>query len=390
MRIFVRSALFLPILLWAGLCASVSLAIAAPEVFILHKPIQPDKSQAVTYEVTANANDGRAIKSIVISVQLRELQVNNQGQVISVLKSSYDLTACNINPPRTDGAECSMPDGPYPDGYHIGYKATATNVVDVTNADRGFTYFTAGKFPSAPNDPTPDDPIPIYVQGDPAEKIDLVFIPDEDYNTLQNWEQQFMQDVTNLIWQAFFSEEPFARGVRSRSEMWNFYITYQLGRFVTPCQHIKPPNWATLRATVNNGFIVHNTPLHDCAGIGEGTLFSAEPISKNPNDPRSYTVPIHELGHSVFSLADEYRGGYLFNSSLYSHNVFKPEDICEDNARNHGWPVRDCKKIHRTRWFRSDPPHNIMEDTSSVENAPGRSDEKRYDWHYDQCVGQNC
>ena len=384
MRNFTRYLILPFILVWAGLCGSVGLAIAGPEVFIQHDPIQPDSSQPVAYKATARASDGQAIKSIVISVELRELQINNRGQIISVFNNKYDLTTCHINPPKTDDAECTWTDGPYPDSYHIGYKVTATNVVNVTNPDQGYTYFAAGTFPS------PDDPIPIYVQGNPAEKIDLVFIPDEDYSNLQNWEQAFMQDVTDLIRDSFFSDKPFARGVRSRSEMWNFYITYHQGKFVPPCLHNKPPNWATLRATVNSGFIVHTTNLQDCSGIGEGSVFSAEPL--DPNVVRSFTVPIHELGHSVFSLADEYPGGYLFHLPLYSHNVFPgpKSTMCKSNARSFGWPEKDCKKIGQTGWFRSDPPDNIMEDTSSFDNAPGRSDEKRYDWLYDQCIGQNC
>ena len=377
---FTRYLILLHILIWAGLCSSAGLAIAEPEVFSLHSPIQPGTSQEVKYTVTAS--DPQGITSIVISIQRRILQVDNRGQIVSSLLQEEILKTCLF----TDHQEiqtCSETSPGYPDHSHIGYKATATNSDGATNPDQGYIYFAAGNLLSA----MINDPIPIYVQGDPAEKIDLVFIPDQDYNTVQNWEQEFMKNVTELIEKAFFSEEPFARGVRSRSEMWNFYITYQQGRFVPPCQHIKPPNWATLRATVNNGFIVHRADLHDCAGIGEGTLFSAEPI--NSTD-RSKTVPIHELGHSVFSLADEYSGGYLFNSSLYSHNVFKPEELCEANASNHGWEERDCKKIRHTKWFRSDPPKNIMEDTSSVNNAPGRSDEERYNWHYDQCTGHNC
>lgn len=375
---FARYIILLQILFWAGLCGSAGLAIAGPEVFIQHTPIQTDNNREVTYKATAS--DPQGIKSIVISVELRELKLH-QGQKISDFQTEIVLETCTFTAPFKTSEDCETKHGPYDNGDHIGYKVTATNGVGETSTE-GYIYFAAGTFP------WPDDPIPIYVRGNPAAKVDLVFIPDKDYITLPNWKQAFMQNVTDLIWTAFFSEESFARGVRSRSEMWNFYITYQLGEFVPPCFHDKPPNWPTLRATVNAGFIVHNDPFQDCSGIGEGSVFSAEPI--DPNNQSSYTVPIHELGHSVFSLADEYSGGYLFHLPLHSHNVFPTKQMCKSNARSFGWPEKDCKKIGQTGWFRSDGRKDIMKDTAEAENAPGRSGGKRYDWHYDQCTGQNC
>jgi hypothetical protein len=174
--------------------------------------------------------------------------------------------------------------------------------------------------------------------------------------------------------------------------MWSFYITYKQGKFTPPCGHTKPSNWTTLQATVNSGFIVHRTDFRDCSGIGEGSVFSAEPVlpETNPYYERSLTVPIHELGHSVFSLADEYTGGYRFQSVLPEHNVFPDRSSCWSNAQNHGWPKKNCKKIGKTGWYRSDGPGDIMKDTSSADNAPGPSGKLRYDWHYEQCANQNC
>ena len=382
MLIFARSVILSQILFCAGFFGNVGLAIAGPQVFILHKPIQPDSSQQVTY--TATASDPQGIKSIVISVERRELKLH-RGQKISDFISATDLKTCQFLPPFQTSETCTVTESPYSDGFHIGYQATATSGTGDTSTE-GYIYFAAGTFP------WPEDPIPIYVQGDPAAKIDLIFIPDKDYSNLTNWKQAFMQDVTALIRDAFFSGEPFARKIRSRREMWSFYITYEQGEFTPPCRHTKPSNWTTLAATVNAGFIVHRTNFPDCSGIGEDSVFSAEPVlpETNPDYERSLTVPIHELGHSVFSLADEYSGGYQFQSALPEHNVFPDRSSCWSNAQNHGWPKKNCKKIGHTGWYRSDDGYDIMEDTSSTDNKPGPSGEKRYDWHYDQCVGQNC
>ena len=379
---FTRSIILSQILFCLGLYSYVGFAIAGPEVFILHDPVQPGKFKTVKY--TATASDPQGIKSIVISVQVRELKIHN-NQKISVLLSENDLKTCNYTPPFNESETCPGEDTQgYADNRHIGYKATATSGTGETSAE-GYIYFAAGTYP------WPLDPIPIYVRGDTAAKADLVFIPDQDYGH-SNWREGFMKDVTALIERAFFSKELFAQKIRSRREMWNFYLTYEQGRYIPPCVHNPPSNWTTLRATVNSGFIVHNTPFPDCSGIGEGSLFSAEPLlpETDPEYERSLTVPIHELGHSVFSLADEYIGGGLFHLTLPEHNVFPDRNSCRENARNHGWPKQDCKKIGRTGWYRSDGPGDIMKDTSSADNAPGRSGKLRYDWHYDQCANQNC
>jgi hypothetical protein len=379
--IFKRLAILSQILFWTGLCGNVGLAIAGPQVFIMHDPIQPDSSQQVTY--TATASDPQGIKSIVISAQHRRF-ILYQGQKISEYISTTDYKVCSFPPPYPTSETCPVTKGPYSDGSHIGYRVTATSGPGEITTE-GYIYFAAGAFP------WPEDPIPIYVRGDQAEKIDLVFIPDEDYGQT-GWEGGFMDDVTALVQDAFFSERLFAQEIRSRREMWNFYITYKQGKFTEPCSHTKPSNWTTLRATVNSGFIVHKTDLRDCSGIGDGSVFSAERLlpDTHMDYERSLTVPIHELGHSVFSLADEYSGGGLFQSAMPEHNVFPDKKSCGSNAQNHGWPRKNCKRIGITRWHRSDGTGDIMKDTSSADNAPGPSGKLRYDWHYDQCVNQNC
>lgn len=377
MLIFTRSAILAQILFWAGFFGSVGFAIAAPQVFILHSPIQPENNQQVTY--TATANDPQGIKSIVISVERRHLMLY-QNQKISEYNSTTDLKTCTYSPPFPTSTTCTVNDSPYPDDSHIGYKATATSGAGETSSE-GYIYFAAGNFPF------PEDPIPIYVRGDQAAKIDLVFIPDVDYGQT-NWQRGFMDDVTALIKHAFFSDRPVARKIRNRPEMWNFYMTYYQGDAEPNCNRTMPYNWTTVGASANSGFIVHKTDMRDCSGIGDGSVFSAERIV-DPSNERSLAVPIHELGHSAFSLADEYFGGYLFHLPLPSHNVFPSKKMCQDNARAYGWSTGNCKKIGKTSWYRSDDGQDIMEDSFSADNEFGPSDRLRIDWYYDLCTNQN-
>jgi len=352
--------------------------IGAPEVFVLHQPIHPAASQAVTYNV--KAKDDRGLSAIAVFEQQEKLKLcpNGQHGCSDVILPSREIGKCQFVG-RVTTSECAVtvPVG-YADNSLIRYRARATNI-DGISTDDGEIYFTAGKYD------WPDDPIPIYVRGAPEVKIDLVFIPDKDYGI---GSPGFMDDVGALVKESLFSEKLFASKIRDRREMWNLYITYQQGDAEPYCNRVPPPNWAIMSATVDSGFIVHKTDLTDCSGLGPGSTFSAERISST--EARFYVVPIHELGHSVFSLADEYRGGGLFASSMPEHNLFIDRATCEANAANHGWPLSNCKRIRQTNYWRSDGDGDLMENTSSTDHVPGPSDAGRYEWWYQNCGAGNC
>jgi hypothetical protein len=332
----------------------------------------------VTYRVTATDPDG--IQSIDISEDLRRFTLCSGGVKCSVPVSQTSLRRCVFPIPYPSPAQCTVTVPGYPDESHVGYRATATTGSGAERSE-GVIYFAAGTYP------WPDDPIPVYVRGDPAEKIDLVFIPDQDDGGNR---AEFATWVTALLRDSFLSREPFAQQVRLHREVWNFYLTYTPGDSteVFGCRNLPPANWSTLRLTVNSGFIVHKDPMRDCSGIGEDTLFGAEPI--DAADPRSLTVPIHETGHSVFGLADEYQGGGLFTSTWPEHNAFKDRNACYANADAHNWPRGDCVKIGNTKWYRSDDGYDLMADTATINHMPNRSDQGRAAWRYAECAARRC
>jgi hypothetical protein len=369
---------------WIVFLASPSVALSAPDVFVLHNPIQPGALRAVSYSATAT--DPTGVTLIIISEQQEELKLcaNGQHTCFDIRSPWRNIQTCTFsNPLNTAPCSAEVSSG-YPNHYRIRYRAQATNVSGQTTTE-GEIYFAAGDYN------WPNDPIPIYVRGDPDLKIDLVFIPDKDYGPNNTG---FMNDVTTLLRDSFLSDQPFSKEIRARRDMWNFYVTYQQGDALSnPCRQLRPPNWTLMRATVDSGFVVHKTPFGDCSGIGPGTTFSGEPI--NAADRSSFVVPVHETGHSVFSLADEWGGathGMLFDGTLPEHNVFSTRTKCQQNAQlpSHGWNPADCTLIDGTTWWRSDSGGDLMVDTSTVINTPGRSDAGRYHWWYAQCAAGNC
>jgi hypothetical protein len=281
------------------------------------------------------------------------------------------LRTCNIAPAQNNATCTAITSAGYADGSFIGYRAVARGSSGNTATD-GWIYFAAGAFP------WPDDPIPVYATGAPAEKVDLVFIPDPDYG---GNDAQFVQDASDMLASAYMASGSFADYTRRYRGLWNFYITYRTGDaagYPNGC-NTAPANWTNLRAIVNDGAIIHTQNLRDCSGIGDGSLLSV--------DVGSYGTAIHETGHAVFGLADEYccDGGYV--QATPHANVFSSQANCQTDATSNGWSTGDCTQIGTTGWWRSDGAGDIMV-SSAVANSYGRSDLKRILWQYfEQCLG---
>jgi len=340
---------------WLVLAALTMSACAGPNVFILHSPIQPSNTQPVTYAARAVDSDG--VASMEIWEDRNTLSLCSNGMQCATRVSTSLLRTCNFNPPQTSATCTFTTASGYPDGSFIGYRLVARDALGNSSSE-GWIYYAAGAFP------WPNNPIPIYGTGAPAEKIDVVFIPDTDYGGNNN---QFMLDVTSLVTNGYLSTQPFGQEIRLWRGFWNLYITYQTGDakgYQNGCNQA-PANWANLSTIVNSGGIVHTANLRDCGGIGNGSLFSIMAGANN--------TLVHETGHSVFSLADEYccDGGYWQIGP--EANVFSSQANCQANATSHGWPTSDCVQIGTTGWWRSDGANDLM--AGGGQN--GRSDRGR-------------
>lgn len=357
-------------------CLALVVGCNNPRVFVLHSPMQPTNAQTVTY--TATATDSDRIRSIEIWEDRNTLGSCANGMHCATRVSTSRLTTCTINPPQTPATCTFTTAGGYPDGSFIGYRAVATDTKGDSGSE-GWIYFAAGAYP------WPNDPIPIYGTGAPAEKIDLVFIPDTDYGGNNN---QFVQDVSGLVANGYLSNQPFASHIRLWRGYWQFYVTYQTGDargYGNGCNQA-PANWGTLTALVDGGAIVHVNNLRDCGQRPPNGLFSTMPGANQ--------TTIHETGHTIFDLADEYccDGGYWQTSP--HPNLLPSQATCQANATSEGWPTGDCVQLRspscgggmNSTWWRSDRNNDLMECGAVY----GRADQSRIYWMYfDQCSGTN-
>ena len=348
-------------------------ACQGPSVFVLHSPMQPTNAQTVTY--TANAVDSDGVSSIEIWEDRNTLSLCNNVQCANHVSTSL-LRTCNFSPAQTN-ATCSFTTtAGYPDSSFIGYRAVARDSQN-KNGSEGWIYYAAGAFP------WPNNPIPIYGKGAPAEKVDMIFMPDPDFNGNN---VNFINAVSGLVGNGYLSSQPFATNVRTWRGFWNLYVTYQTADaqgFGNGC-NTQPTNWTTLRTIVDAGAIVHVNNLRDCGQRPPGGIFS---VMVGANQ-----TALHETGHTVFDLADEYccDGGY-WTASPHG-NMFSSQSTCQSSATSHGWPTTDCAQLAgpncgggtASTWWRSDGGNDLMQ----CGNTYGRADDARIFWlYFEQCNG---
>lgn len=362
-----------PLLALAAVAVLAGCSNWPPGIFVLHSPIQPASTDNVTFTADASDSDG-GVATIEIWERRYKLDLCSNGMMCANFVSSALLRTCNFSPPQSP-ANCTFTtSAAYPDSSFVSYQAKATDSEGASSTN-GWIYFAASEWP------WPNNAIPIWGMGAPAEKIDLVFIPDTDYG---GDNAQFMQDVTTLVRDSYFSTQDFAQHVRPWRSLWNFYITYQTGDargFGSGC-NTAPANWTNMSAIINSGGIVHVNALRDCAGIGNGSLFSVE-MGETFTNPTGQ----HETGHSVFSLADEYccDGGYWQTSP--HPNVMSSQANCQTVASNNGWATGDCAQIGTTGWWRVEPSDDLMANNNSNTNSMQRADQMRIYWlYFDQCM----
>lgn len=230
------------------------------------------------------------------------------------------------------------------------------------------------------------DAIPISVTGTTLNSLDIVFVPD-DGSIVSIEDGRFLNMITNYT-NTFLKSENWV----PYQDHFNFWIAPDFGT-VKPftltdgpngCGSTIPANWNEDYTWADTGVLAHFTGdwrFRDCAFLPEFSTIQLSGGSK----PDTLA---HELGHSLFGLADEYcdtrpgsnstvcDGGYFQNDP--NPNLYANLDDCNANPTKED---RDCQEIVPNHiypdwfgfWYTSDPPvDDLMVDNKLIQPLDDR------------------
>ena len=185
--------------------------------------------------------------------------------------------------------------------------------------------------------PVPDMPAPIYVQGDVDHVFDVIFIPDTDITDVSG----FRDHCSKMIEDAVLAEP----SIKPWNQQFNFYINPESGTATdydnidTDGLHQKPSNWANL-SFAESKVLMHKNNLRDYA---MGDLFSTEQQNRG--------TMMHEGGHSLFGLADEYASGSHWQADEYPNN-WETLAGAQTDAPDRHKTAADATQMGTSGWYK--------------------------------------
>jgi hypothetical protein len=200
---------------------------------------------------------------------------------------------------------------------------------------------------------------PLHISGTTDDKIDVVFVPETDYGGDM---ATFVRDIQNTISNGYYRND----AIEQNRTKFNFYYldseadvtAYPASGFTPPLGSCEDFQDATLFA--DSVPVVHTTDFRDWSGTRcERRVFCSEPTS--------YRTFVHESGHSVFGLKDEYCCDSHYSQNDPDPNIWSSRENCRNDAADMGWDTSECDDFCTagsgncgTGFWDIDPPECIM------------------------------
>jgi parallel beta-helix repeat protein len=185
----------------------------------------------------------------------------------------------------------------------------------------------------------------LRLRGEPNDNfIDVVFVPELAY---ADKPKQFHADVVRLVRSRFFTLDSHMSGYdipADYRDRFNFYL-YTGGYGIDHyryCKGVLPAGfWDHVPAADVGAILKDSNTGGGCSGFG--------PPSQLIAPGRHGGVFIHETGHGIFSLVDEYCGDTWYPETegelVEQNNVWLSEGDCEAQALLEGWEEGSCREI---------------------------------------------
>ncbi|MEJ0103790.1 MAG: hypothetical protein WDO19_15065 [Bacteroidota bacterium] len=303
-----------------------------PFSIAMHDPISPNPGDGITYSLEMQS--GTAPKSVRLYEQVTLLvpatiDLPIIGPIIIITRNPQPEVLLNTWTSPALGTLSFARRGGIPAQCLVTYRFEVTQ--SDNNIARHSVSYASRDYPSA------NDPIPVYVVGDQQNTYDVVFIPDSDIGNLDDFRINVRKDIRD----AYFDEQT----TKLYRHSFNFYINRQTGhatdydRRATDGLHQLPSNNSYLSFAEGRA-LLHQADLRDYAS---GGLFSTEMQNRG-------TI-MHESGHSLFGLADEYQGGAHWQDAQLPNN-WSSLTGAQTDAPGRGKTSGDAVMIGTDPWWR--------------------------------------
>jgi hypothetical protein len=178
---------------------------------------------------------------------------------------------------------------------------------------------------------------PLHITGSTANKIDVIFIPDNDYGTDM---AGFVRDIQDTIVNGYLRSD----AIELNKTKFNFYyLDSEADVTGYPSAGFTPPlgsceNFQDATSFADSLPVVHKTDFRDWSDTRcERRVFCSEPTS--------YRTFVHESGHSVFGLKDEYCCDSHYSQNNPNPNIWSSQANCVNDATVMGWNTADCSNF---------------------------------------------
>ena len=174
--------------------------------------------------------------------------------------------------------------------------------------------------------------VPMVANGDPADKIDIVFVPDEDYSGDPTRMADMIDDFVWLIEEGYYLPADWW-GDRCKFNF--YYYDASFADYESVCERFAVPFPLRLACPFADSvaIVFHKEAGDRACSQGSSNTFSA-PVG-------SARTVVHETGHNIFGMRDEYccDGGYGELSSR--SNIFASLASCQ----THSWRSGACREF---------------------------------------------
>ena len=354
------------------LIAFVTLAGCAgtPRISALHDPLY--RAENHTSTITARATETRdGIASVSITAIVGDLTACTESltfpSLIPCRTNASAMGVVCVFPNTKTQVSCSLPIGVTPRRL-ISYTASARSAASRSASTQSVTYAAGAPLTSADvrilglRIPIAwETARPVVWRTDVpsnttnrADKLDFGFVPDPDMPTYR----AFTDDLQPLALTLFYNDtNEYSRWTRTWKNVFNLWAG-PAGANGEGCTRTLNAPASTVMAAFDGTAILHRNDFRDCASINLGG--GAGTTQTNLGD--AAWVLLHEAGHFMFGLGDEYVGGGNWSASM-PRNVYDSESDCQSNSTANSLPSSACVQIGTSgTWRNDDGQSTTMED----------------------------